>query len=271
MRTFFKSPISFSLGMSLCVGLLIAAAFYGGRRELHRPLDEAAKRVVDRQSDRGILFSKERVDQVQELSFPHTSNKDSSTPTPASNRQSGITSKDHRGNARDAMARNAADPDPRPGPTTRNGQVQTATAATTSAAASAQRLAAAEAFPSRQKLERMAQSAEQRANRELDRLIETLDLNEGQQELVFEILARSSEDFVPVMVTESDLGGVVEPLLESTESTEEAIEVVLNEEQASKYKEEIEERRAWWWATLRDFIPDEELPDVVEESETYVP
>ena len=126
-------------------------------------------------------------------------------------------------------------------------------------------------FPSRQKLEQMAQRAERRANRELDRLVETLDLTEGQQEVVFEILARSSDHFVPGMITESDFGEAVEPLLESTDSVEEAIEVVLDEDQASEYIEELEEKRAWWWATLRDFIPEEELPDVVEESEVYFP
>ena len=117
----------------------------------------------------------------------------------------------------------------------------------------------------------MANRAEQRANHELDRLVETLDLDDDQQEFVFEILARSSSDFLPAMSIESELGDVVEPLLESTDSIEEAIEVVLDEEQASQYIEENEERRAWWWATLRDFIPDEELPDVVEETESYYP
>ena len=128
-----------------------------------------------------------------------------------------------------------------------------------------------DAFPSRQELQVMANRAEQRANHELGRLVETLDLDDDQQEFVFEILARSSSDFLPAMSIESELGDVVEPLLESTDSIEEAIEVVLDEEQASQYIEENEERRAWWWATLRDFIPDEELPDVVEETESYYP
>ncbi|MEZ5328647.1 MAG: hypothetical protein R3F19_26680 [Verrucomicrobiales bacterium] len=128
-----------------------------------------------------------------------------------------------------------------------------------------------ESFPTRDELEGMARRAEQRANHELRRLAKSLDLDEDQQDVIFEIIARSSGDFLPVMRIDSDLGEVIEPLLESTETVEEAIEAVLDEEMAARYVEQNEERRQWWWTTLRDFIPDEELPEAYEESESYVP
>lgn len=128
-----------------------------------------------------------------------------------------------------------------------------------------------EEFPSRRKLLQQAQKAEKAANHELDRLIATLDLNETQQDLVFEMLVRNSADFSPVMGTGSGLGDVVEPLLEVTESVDEAIAMVLDDSQAEKLLEDTREREAWWWATLQDFIPEEELPEGFVPGETYEP
>lgn len=143
-------------------------------------------------------------------------------------------------------------------------------------------------------LETRAAKVEQQANRELDRLITLLNLNEDQQDKVFQTLAKHSRHWSPEMqfggigagiagkrspaapgllIPGTDAPAITEPVekspaAETTPSTDpaktadplEEIMALLDPEQQSALLKDEMDRSAWWAEILPQILPADDIP-----------
>ena len=81
------------------------------------------------------------------------------------------------------------------------------------------------------------------ANRKVERLSESLTLDDSQQDQLFEILVKKSPSYDPAMQIETSLDGSLAETLDPAISEEDAVRRILTEEQAPTYESYLEERQ----------------------------
>lgn len=141
------------------------------------------------------------------------------------------------------------------------------------------KLPAAQPALSIEEMTRRAEKVEQEANHDLKRLVGLLNLDEQQQDRVFETLARHSSSWVPGMQvggvastpgnqTTPPVSGDTAAASTATDPMEEIMALLSPEQQDALLQEEMD-RTAWWAEILPQITPPDEVPSLDGGSQAY--